>query len=237
MRDEWILVVEDDEELRSQILIPGLQEHGFGPVHGVGSAMDAYRSMLSRSFSMFVLDIGLPDESGLAIARHVRSQTDAGIVMLTGRRKSRAHQVRGLDEGADAYLTKPVDIELLAATMRSIFRRRRTVGAMPPVLRQDTWSLTPDSWTLMSPRGSRIPLTHGERALLRLLFAEIGRAVARDRIISVLTNVVGPIRETHEFDPHRIELIIHRLRKKAAREAGEVLPLNTIRGVGYVFTM
>jgi DNA-binding response OmpR family regulator len=233
MKDQGILVVEDDAEMRDQVLVPGLIRHGFEHVHGVGSAIEAYRGMLARRFSMFVLDVGLPDESGLAVARHVRSATDAGIVMLTGRRPSKAEQVLGLDAGADAYLAKPIDLDLLAATIRSIFRRRP--GHSAAATDRATWTLAADGWTLFTPSGVEISLTQGERVILSRFFANKGQPVSRDEIIGALHETNAPGHGIGQFDPHRIELLIHRLRKKVAKYASESFPLNTVRGKGYVF--
>ncbi len=226
--ERWILVVEDDPGMRDDILIPGLKDAGFNVV-GAGSAAEAYRSMLSRKFSLFVLDIGLPDEDGLTVARHLRALTDAGIVMLSGRKRKNTDRVRGLDEGADAYITKPVDIDVLTATLRSLLRRMeqpRTTwreDILPP-----RWRFDMDGWNLASPAGARVPLTHPERLVVELLAASPGLTVARDTIISKLA------RDIHEFDPHRLEMLIHRLRRKVLSATNEELPLNTVRGVGYV---
>jgi DNA-binding response OmpR family regulator len=233
MKDQGILVVEDDAEVRDQVLVPGLKQHGFVHVHGAGSAIEAYRGMLTRRFAMFVLDVGLPDESGLAMARHVRSATDAGIVMLTGRRPSKAEQLRGLDAGADASLAKPIDLELLAATIRSIFRRRQSQP--PAIATRNNWVLAADGWTLAIPSGVEIDLTQSERTILGRLLADRGQPVSREEIIAVLLETSDTNQSVHAFDPHRVELIIHRLRKKVAQQTKESFPLNTVRGMGYVF--
>ncbi|MGN7726534.1 response regulator transcription factor [Luteimonas sp. 22616] len=226
---QWILVVEDDPELRDEILRPGLHDAGFDTV-GVGSAIEAYRSMLSRDFSMFILDIGLPDEDGFTLARNLRALTSAGIVMLTGRRRSSADTARGLDEGADAYITKPVDIDVLSANVRSILRRRN--GQVAPSIRyaDSRWRLDMEGWSLVAPGGRSIRLNHAERMLVELLFASRSEAVPRKTIIAHLT------RDIHDFDPHRLEMLVHRLRRKAFAGTGESLPLNAVRGIGYVLT-
>lgn len=233
MNEQWILVVEDDEEMRDQLLIPGLKRSGFEYVHGVGSAIETYRSMLTKTFAMFILDAGLPDESGIAMARHIRSASDAGIVMLTELCTSNADQVRGLDEGADAYLTKPIDLKLLVATMRSIFRRRQP--GVVAATSHPNWVLAYDGWTLFTPSGAEVALTNGEREILRPLFANRGQAVSREQIVAALLETNESDQSVQTFDPHRLELMVHRLRKKIAQHASESFPLNTIRGKGYVF--
>ncbi|HJR74417.1 MAG TPA: response regulator transcription factor [Luteimonas sp.] len=217
-----ILVVEDDPGMRENILIPGLQDAGFIAV-GAGSAAETYRKMLTHDFALFVLDIGLPDEDGLSLAKHLRTLTDAGIVMLTGRGR-KADRIRGLEEGADAYVTKPVDIDVLAATLRSLLRR--LPKSAKAALR--TWRLDVDNWNLASPAGRQVRLTHPERLVVSLLAQSPGETVAREAIISRLT------RDIHGFDPHRLEMLIHRLRRKVLSATNEPLPLNAVRGVGYV---
>ena len=225
--EQWILVVEDDAGMRDDILIPGLREAGLQAI-GAGSAAEAYRCMLTRDFSLFILDVGLPDEDGFTMVRHLRPLTDAGIVMLTGRKRGNADRIRGLDEGADVYLSKPVDIDLLAATVRSLLRRLRQPKTWRPDVALPGWRFDMDSWHLASPRGTKVRLTHAERLVVSLLAASSGQTVPRDTIISRLA------KDVHDFDPHRLEMLIHRLRRKVLSITNEHLPLNAVRGVGYV---
>jgi DNA-binding response OmpR family regulator len=224
---QWILVVEDDPGMRDDILIPGLGDAGFNVV-GAGSAAEAYRCMLTRDFSLFVLDIGLPDEDGFTIARHLRPLTNAGIVMLTGSRRRKVDRIRGLDEGADAYLSKPIDIAVLTATVRSLLRRLRRSGNGRPADALPGWQFDMCTWNLASPRGATVRLTQAERLVVGMLAASSGETVARDTIISRLAQ------DIHDFDPHRLEMLIHRLRRKVLSVTNEHLPLNAVRGVGYV---
>jgi len=225
---QWILVVEDDPGIRDDILIPGLEAAGYSVV-GAGSAAEAYRKMLTHDFSLFILDISLPDEDGLTVARHLRTLTDAGIVMLTGRWRKKVDRIRGLDDGADVYVTKPIDIDMLTATVRSLLRRLgqqkngRSKGALP------AWNFNMDGWNLASPGGTSVRLTRPERLVVSMLAASPGQAVTRDTIISRLAQ------DIHDFDPHRLEMLIHRLRRKVLSVTEEPLPLNAVRGVGYVF--
>lgn len=224
--EQWILVVEDDQGMRDDILIPGLRDAGFNVV-GAGSAAEAYRSMLTRDFSLFLLDVGLPDEDGFTIARHLRPLTDAGIVMLTGRRR-KTDRIRGLDEGADAYISKPVDIDVLVATVRSLLRRLQRPMHSYSVETPSAWQFDLDNWHLASPRGAKVRLTHAERLVVSMLAASSGETVDRDTIISRLA------KDIHDFDPHRLEMLIYRLRRKVLSATNEQLPLNAVRGIGYV---
>ncbi len=221
------MVVEDDNELRERILVPGLRSEGF-EVDSSDSAMTLYRALSLRSWDLFVVDIGLPDENGFEVARHLRQRGEAGIVILTGR-ASAEDQVRGLDGGADAYLSKPVGVDVLAAALRSVLRRIAPgAQVVVPVPMRAGWCLQQQGWQLVSPSGSRVALARGERLLLTLLTNATGEVVEREVFIDRLRS------DDREFDPHRLEMLVHRLRRKVRAASGEDLPLNTVRGLGYL---
>ncbi len=224
-------VLEDDAQLREGIVIPGLRYFGF-EVTGAGTAAELYRHMLTRRFDMVVLDIGLPDESGLSVVKHLREVSNLGIVMLTGNTGKDDH-ITALTRGADAFLNKPVNIEVLAATLHSVARRLAAgsagVHVSVPVGGTGRWRLDTDDWCLVTPAGHALPLTAPERCILRILMAVRGEPVSRERLISALTS------DIYEFDPHRLEMMVHRLRRKAQEAAGQPLPLLTSRGQGYLF--
>lgn len=227
-----VAVLEDDAELRENILVPGLGDFGFDII-GAGTAAELYRHMLKRPFDMVVLDIGLPDEDGLSVVRHLRELSDLGIVMLTGNR-GREDRIRALSDGADAYLSKPADLEILAATLHSLSRRlgARGVETPPAAVARDTpghWHLDTDGWCLVSPRGAVIALSVPERSLLNALIQAAGAPVGREALIAALTG------DVYDFDPHRLDMLIHRLRRKISDQSGEAVPLLTARGSGYLF--
>lgn len=230
-----VVIVEDDDELRNAILIPGLIDFGFD-AFGVGSAEALYRHILGNPCDLVVLDIGLPNEDGFSVAGHLRDALGmrVGIVMLTGQATGE-DQVRGLESGADAFLAKPVEIEVLAATLHSVMRR---LGADAGSVVNDrdasedfSWRLDADGWCICTPTGKSIALTLSERRVLSRLIAHRGQPVERDVLISDLTD------DASSFDPHRLEMIVHRLRRKVEERSGEVLPLRTIRGSGYLFSV
>lgn len=229
-----ILVLEDDEVLREHILVPGLIDYGFD-VTGAATSADLYRHMLSSQYDIALLDIGLPGEDGITVARHLRQLSSMGIIMLTGNHE-RGDHVRALEAGADTYLSKPVDIEVLAASLHSLARRlrssagaceeQRTSYELTPPRRE--WRLETDDWCLVSPGNATIALSGSERCVLQQLMMAKGMAVPREELIATLCKNV------YEFDPHRLEMLVYRLRRKT-REQGESLPLVTVRGIGYAF--
>ncbi|HEX7801549.1 MAG TPA: response regulator transcription factor [Pseudoxanthomonas sp.] len=224
-----VLVVEDDKELRDGILLPGLRGFGFDAV-GVGSAIELYKWLVSNSCTLVVLDIGLPDDDGFAIAKHLRETTGAGIIMLTGRNAKSDH-IRGLAEGADVYFSKPLDVELLASALHSLSRRMSSnahSAATPAVATQ--WRLEADGWRLLTPNGNVIALSLTERVLLKCLEAA-DHPVPKEVLIAELERVLD------DFDPSRLEMLIHRLRRKVESKAGQELPLSAVRRMGYLLSI
>ncbi len=227
----WVLVIENDPEIRERVLMPGLQNAGFHAV-GVGTAVDAYRCMLMRNFSLFILGSDLPDTDGLTLADRLRTVTDARVVVLTERRHSQGKQVPGANDGANACIAKPVDIDALVATLQNLLRRLKPLG-IPRITSQRTagWRLGTAGWDLISPGGATVQLTQPERLMIGALAVSSGKVVARDAIIFLLAG------EAKNFDRHRLEMLVHRLRRKVLSTTNEPLPLKAIRGVGYVLFM
>jgi DNA-binding response OmpR family regulator len=220
-----IALVEDDRELREEILLPLLVEAGFNVVTA-GSASALYSVLRTAEIDLVVLDIGLPDGNGFDIARQVRAESTVGIVMLTARHDS-TDRIRGLNTGADAYLPKPVDADLLVATLHSVGRR---LGRQSARKAQRAWRLDRTGWHLFSPTGTEIELTASERIVLQQLFAAVAQPVGRESLIATLAG------DSPDFDPHRLDVLVHRLRRKVLAAAGQPLPLRAIRGGGYLLT-
>ncbi|MET3650560.1 response regulator transcription factor [Dyella japonica] len=225
-----VVVLEDDDVLRDQILAPNLRRFGFDVV-AIGHPRELGSAFAGRRPDIVVLDVGLPERDGYSVSRELRAtQGGIGIVMLTGRGDS-VDRVRGLGEGADAYLTKPVDVDVLGATLHSLARRLRMppVTATAPVTSRREWTLDNGGWALRSPRGSSASLTKTESRLLSALLRSPNNVVPREDLIGLLTDNV------FEFDPHRLDSIVHRLRRKIRGALGEPLPLTAVHGEGYVF--
>jgi DNA-binding response OmpR family regulator len=220
-----IALLEDDLLLRDRILVPKLERYGFS-IDPFGTAAELYASLPQQTYDIVVLDIGLPDEDGFSVTRRLRSaQPELGIVMLTGRGEAPDH-IRGLTEGADAYLTKPVDIEVLTATLHSLARRLQSIA--PGAAMPGGWQLDTHGWCLLSPGGQLIALTKTERRLVARLMEAPGQVVPREALIAALTSNI------YDFDPHRIDSLVHRLRRKVSERTGESLPLVAVHGEGYV---
>jgi DNA-binding response OmpR family regulator len=220
-----VALVDDDDLLRDRILSPRLRECGF-KVLAFGSAAELFAGLAQGSIDMLVLDVGLPDQNGFEVARRLRAEAPhIGIVMLTGRGDS-PDRIRGLGEGADVYLSKPVEIALLLASVQSLARRLHVQAG-----RRGRWRMDEGGWCLYSPSGKRIMLTQSERRLMARLETAPNTIVSREELIEGLTE--GSV---HDFDPHRLDSLIHRLRRKVQDVTDDALPLMAVHGEGYLFT-
>ena len=216
-----ILVVEDDPKM-AELLRRGLSMEG----HSVDIAADGVQGLekgQSLPFDAIVLDIMLPGLDGLSVARRLRSGgVSAPILMLTAR-DSVSDIVRGLDVGADDYLTKPFSFEVLAARLRVI--ARRVVGESGAILQ--VADLTLDTQTHDAHRGGRpILLTRTEFVLLDHLMRRAGRVVSRHDLIDAVWGI------DREVESNTLDVFIFQLRTKLEAKASSRL-IQTVRGFGY----
>lgn len=218
-----IHLVEDDTDLREEMVL-GLCGLGFAAT-GFGNAEEFYRGLVGNPCDIAVIDIGLPGEDGYSIAGHLRDTSAVGVVLLTAR-GNLEDRLRGLAD-ADLFLVKPVDLVELGASLCSLARRLQTTAQ---ARRSDSeWRLADEDWTLNSPDGAPVQLTASERQLLKVLFDNRDKAVARETLAASLGGNI------YDYDLHRLETLVSRLRKKVA-DAGFSLPLRAVRGIGYLLS-
>jgi DNA-binding response OmpR family regulator len=216
-----VLIVEDDAKL-ARLVHQGLSEEG----HDVTIATDGGEALVVAERSVFdviVLDIMLPVLDGLTVARRLRSAgNDRPILMLTGR-DANADVVRGLDAGADDYLTKPFAFDVLLARLRAL--TRRAARGKPPLLQVADLFLDPAAHLVR--RGSAsIPLTPTEFSILEALMQRAGRVVPRQTLIE---DVWGYERD---IESNTLDAFIRLLRAKIDGNADRKL-IHTVRGIGF----
>lgn len=226
-----VALVEDDEALRDELVFQ-LEHKGFDVV-AFPDAQGLYRHMATQKVTAVVLDIGLPGESGLSIARLLRAHdTHLGIVFLTARLQ-RDDRLQGLQAGADVYLTKPVDLEELTLILRRLLNRidalPKSNAAVASPHETEHWKLFSDRAILVCPYGSTMRLTMLEAQLLSVLVVSKGLPVK----MSALARGMGLAAD--EWSQHRMEVIVSRLRSKVERHTGLKAPIRTIRGEGYAW--
>ncbi|MDW6024741.1 response regulator transcription factor [Mesorhizobium sp. BAC0120] len=212
-----ILVVEDDPILSNGLKV-GLGFDG-SVVDSVAACADAHVALATARFDAVVLDIMLPDGSGLDVLRDMRDRGDTTPVILLTALDDTPDRVRGLDTGADDYLGKPFDLDELAARLRAVARRNE--GRAAPVLRAAGIALDPAGLTVTAS-GETVSLSRREFAVLSALMERPG--VIRSR--SDLEDRLYGWQE--EIESNAVEVHIHNLRAKLGRTA-----IETIRGLGY----
>jgi DNA-binding response OmpR family regulator len=216
-----ILVVEDERRM-ADLLKQGLEEEGHSVVVS-GRGPDALEIAQHHAFDAIVLDVMLPGMSGLDVARRLReSRVRTPILMLTAR-DAAPDVIRGLDCGADDYVTKPFSFEVLLARIRAV-ARRAPIPAAPQI---EVADLTLDTGTREATRGGRrISLTRTEYGLLELLMRRAGMVVERGRIMEVLWGFDSSV------ESNTLDVFIRLLRGKVDHP-GEARLIHTLRGVGY----
>jgi len=227
-----VVVLEHDDALREQVLLPGLRRYEF-EVDAVRTTGELQQALMNAPFDLCVLDTVLSYGDGVSLPRWLRSQyPQIGITILSDQADPFDH-LRGLNEGADAYLVKPVQVEIVAATLSSIARRMQRPPAAPdaqPAPRTQ-WQLQSDGWCLVSPDGAQVTLTISERRLVQVLWQHSGTLVSRETLMLAVTNGQGSV---GEIDPHGLDMLLYRLRRKVQSRARQTLPLEVVRGAGYI---
>ena len=228
-----ILVVDDQQEIRDVV-----QEYLTGEGFRVSTAHDGagMRRVLSQSAAdLVILDLMLPGEDGLTLARSLRSQSGIGIIILTGRGET-VDRIIGLEMGADDYLPKPFHLRELLARVKSVLRRVQSrtgeAGTQPARSRARFagWSLDLSSRELLSPAGQQVRLTTGEFDLLAAFVNNPNQVLSRDRLLDLARN-----REAGPFD-RTIDVQVGRLRRKLEDDPQNPSLIKTVRGSGYIFT-
>ena len=228
-----IIIVEDDHDLLEN-MVKYLTLAGY-EVTAAASAREFYYHLSRQAYMLAILDIGLPDQSGLVLAEYLRKNTDMWIIILTAR-STLDDKLEGLKYGADFYLVKPVDCRELSATIANLFAR---FEAAPPIFDQfpernehlqaqdlAPWKLERNGWTLTTPKGETFTLTSKEFEFIDSLSFRSNTIIARRDIMKILDY------PSTEQASHALESMVHRLRKKI-EAAGYEFPVKTSHGIGY----
>jgi len=228
-----ILAVDDDPSVRQMIA------HYLGDnemrVTTLASGREIVEVMARETIDLVVLDLRLPGEDGMQIARKLRDDSDIPIIMLTGR-KDEADRVMGLELGADDYLTKPFSPRELLARIRALLRRSRARETVADGLQKIRayrfagWELSVRLRRLTSPGGEHVPLTNNEFNLLAAFLAAPQRVLSRDQLLGL-----SRLHNDEVYD-RSIDVQVGRLRKKIQPDEAQPPLIRTERGAGYVFT-
>jgi len=225
-----ILIVDDDPDLR-ELLKLYLGKQGFA-VAGVndGIAMDHYLEV--HTADLIILDLMLPGEDGLSIAKRVCTSHDTPILMLSARGKD-IDRIVGLEVGADDYLAKPFNPRELLARIRAILRRRQPEDTPAAAETQQvtfgTCVLDLASRTLTRDN-ENVTLTSGEFSLMKIFVEHPNRVLSRDQLLNMLSG--------YEHSPYdrSIDVKITRLRRKIEADPTSPVFIQTVWGEGYLFS-
>jgi two-component system OmpR family response regulator len=190
--------------------------------------------MTQGPVDLVILDLMLPGEDGLTLARSLREESGVGIIILTGRGET-VDRIIGLEMGADDYLPKPFHLRELLARAKSVLRRASTRAADRQAatrsrVRFAGWSLDLASRELLSPAGEEVRLTTGEFDLLTAFVNNANKVLTRDQLLDIARN-----REAGPFD-RTIDVQVGRLRRKLEDDPQKPTMIKTVRGSGYIFT-
>ncbi len=222
-----ILIVEDEQHLADGLRF-NLEADGYD-VEVAENGEEALQSLARRSFDLVLLDVMLPGMDGFAVVSELRAKRQfVPVLMLTAR--GRAEDVlQGFAAGADDYLTKPFELSILVARVKSLLRRKQWLQPVAPD-RFEFEGRVIDFAAMEIQRGeSRWPLTLMEANLLRYLSERQGKSISRK---SILEDVWGVHEDT---DTRAIDNFIVRLRRYLEDDPAEPRFLTTVRGVGYRF--
>ena len=225
-----LLVVDDDPVVRQ--LLNDVFEGSVYRVVEAESAGTAREILADEPPDLVLLDIGLPGEDGLSLARYIREHHDLPVIIVSGAGEP-IDRIIGLEIGADDYLVKPFEPRELLARVRTVMRRYERTEcepARPETTRIGSLSLDREGRRLLADDGSEVELTRMEFDLLCALVDHAGRVLSRDQLLNLTQN--------RDWDPYdrSIDIRIARLRRKIGGYEGCDDLIRTVRGVGYTYS-
>jgi two-component system OmpR family response regulator len=228
-----VLAVDDDPSVR-QMICDYLADNEIR-VTGLAAARQIAEVMSRETIDLVILDLRLPGEDGMEVARKLREEFAAlPIIMLTGQ-KDEADRVMGLELGADDYLTKPFSPRELLARIRALLRRSRAQQTVADGLQRvrayrfEGWELNVRLRRLTSPGGENVPITNAQFNLLAAFLAAPRRVLSRDQLLGL-----SRLHNDEVYD-RSIDTQVVRLRRKLTPQGAESEIIRTERGAGYVF--
>lgn len=233
-----ILVVDDDPDMR-QMMTEFLRQNGSIALPAANEA-EVRAHIEGVRVDLVLLDVMLGDENGLAICKRLRHEQDVPIIMVSA--LSTDHQrMEGYAMGADDYITKPFNPELLLARIKAVLSRTRRTSSL--VHRRNTKTFQFNGWTynaksreVLSPKQVQVALSRRETALLQVLLANPYIPLTREEIEASL-DVTGEAQPSTEASGRAIDVLVGRLRNKIEANPKDPQILKTERGVGYVFAI
>jgi DNA-binding response OmpR family regulator len=221
-----ILVVDDDEGLR-ELLVRYLKDNGYEAA-GVADGQAMKRHLSSHPVDLLLLDVMLPGEDGLTLARELGAHGGPPIIMLSARGEE-VDRIVGLEVGADDYLPKPFSHRELLARVAAVLRRRQPAAASGRMRRFGPFEVDLEAHRL-TRNGEEVDLSGAEFALLKVLLENPDRVLGRDALVELLKGY-----ERAPFD-RMVDVRVTRLRRKIEPDPAHPVYLRTVWGEGYLFS-
>jgi len=221
-----ILVVDDDEGLR-ELLVRYLADNGY-EASGAGDGAAMKRHLATQAVDLILLDVMLPGEDGLALARELGGRGGPPVIMLSARGEE-VDRIVGLEVGADDYLPKPFSHRELLARVAAVLRRRQPASAAGRLRRFGPFEVDIEARRLCR-NGEEIDLSGAEFALLKVLVENPDRVLSRDMLVDLLKGY-----ERSPFD-RMVDVRVTRLRRKIEPDPAHPVFLRTVWGEGYLFS-
>lgn len=224
-----LLIIEDEPITRSQ-LAAHFEREGYG-VTVKEDAEGVEAILATRAIDICLIDINLPGKDGLTLTRELRTSSDVGIILVTGK-DDQVDRIVGLESGADDYVTKPFDPrELLSRVKNLLWRVRAQEKQKEKGFKRsfEGWTLDLNKRELVTPDNEIQPLSAGEFHLLLALIENAGQVMTRDQLMNRIRN-----REWYPDDRY-IDVLVGQVRRKFREHAPSTTFISTIHGTGYLF--
>jgi len=228
-----ILVVDDEPEMQAT-LVRYFTSEGFS-VLAVSDGQTMSKALREAEFDLVILDLGLPNETGLDLLRQLREAHEIAVIILTGK-SDPIDRIVGLELGADDYVTKPFLNRELLARVKAVMRRARIVPQNADSASRngakfilfDDWRIDLIARTLISLKGQSVVLTTAELDILVELAENAGKPITRDRLMQVAH------RRTWSPTDRSVDVHVHNLRKKLTDASSQSDVIITVRNLGYM---
>jgi two-component system phosphate regulon response regulator OmpR len=221
-----VLVVDDDTVLRD-LVMRYLGQNGF-EVIGASDGLEMRQHLSTHPVDLVLLDIMLPGEDGLSLARGLREHGGPPVIMLSARGEA-VDRIVGLEVGADDYLAKPFDHRELLARVRAVLRRAQTQPKKGRMFRFGPYVLDREARRL-NRNGETVPLSGAEFTLLTAFVDHTEQVLSRDRLVDLLRGY-----DRSPFD-RMVDVRVTRLRRRIENDPAHPVYIRTVRGEGYLFT-
>ncbi|NVJ91935.1 MAG: response regulator transcription factor [Methylocystaceae bacterium] len=230
MSQKKVLIVEDDGAV-SDLIAAYLGNAGF-LTHTASDGFSMQMALEKDTYDLLLLDLNLPDSDGLELARTLRARTQMGIIIVSERSEPE-ERAKGLEIGADDYITKPFFPRELLARVRNVLDRTSSNDDLridrDNVVMFAGWTLDKSNRLLVSADGTSPSLTPAEFDLLAFLASHPNQLLSRDTLAESVPEIGA------ESGERAVDILMSRLRKKIGDEKGESQMIETIRGHGYRF--